>query len=165
MIRSRFLVLLPLLGLAACDGNGAAVATPRDATVDAEDHVAAFVGQWQWTSGTTMITCAGTPLTPSQLTGTFNVSRGTDAPLVVSMMPGCDLRFVNADTAATARPGQTCAVTVAEGFPATLRYSSGTMILSGQASTISATGDFAINANGQTVTCTFTQSGTAMKLG
>lgn len=143
--------LLAALSLAGCGGGD-------------DDDLGQFIGKWQWTTGSAMATCGGQPGNPNQLTGTFNVSKGTDAPLVIDISSDCNLRFQNAGNAATVRGGQTC-LSTADNITVTLNYTAGTMIVTGFAATLSAGGNFALNANGQTIMCTFTQSGTAMKVG
>lgn len=144
--------LVASLGLTGCSGG------------DDDGGVAQFVGKWQWTTGSEQATCNGTAFTPTQLSGSFNVSRGTDAPLVIDIGPNCNLRFQNNGSAATVRGGQTC-LSTAGGATITLNYTAGTMIVTGFAAMVSAGGNFTYNEAGQTFQCTFTQGGTAMKVG
>src|SRR5436190_1615306 len=86
--------LLAALGLWGCGGGS--------------DDTGAFVGSWQYSSGTMTTTCQGQGPVVNQLSGTVTVSKGISSPLVI-VNPTCTLKITPNGTAATLDPaGQIC---------------------------------------------------------
>lgn len=147
-------LVLPLL--LACGGGGGG---------SAEDP-APFLGAWTLSSGAATPTCASAPIpvAPVKLDGTaVTVTKGSESPLVVAvaLAPGqsCNLKYDLKGDTATARPGQTCMLSIMM-IPALVSVTSATFVVQGETGTLHLTGK--ATALGSVV-CDLTLTGTAAK--
>ncbi|HEY5283912.1 MAG TPA: hypothetical protein VIM14_14065 [Polyangia bacterium] len=140
-------LLVSLLGVlvatsAACGSN------------DTTTHASSFVGTWHPTSGTTTLTCAGTPST-SSVTDNLTWGAGVGADLVQTS-GSCMLKANVTSSTASALPSQTC--TEAAGTATVvLAVAAYTFSLSadGLTATESVSGSATVSQGGLTETCTF----------
>jgi len=170
-----------LLALAACSSSssappgtapadGGADASPAnalDAAPDA-DPAQPFVGTWQFTGGTRMITCPMYGNNSTTLSGSFMVARGVDAPLVLVLPDSCVLKLDLNGTSAVARPQQICpafTVKFSDGSPGTEvdTLNNGTFVVSGETATVALSGTATVMAGSLVAQCTFTELGTLMR--
>lgn len=130
----------------------------------------AFVGMWQYTSGTINFQC---PMTgdnsTNQLQGekeTF--AKGVDSPLISSdPNTNCTLKFNLSGMTATAAPGQVCmtSVTTAQGtFPTTITLTSAVFTVNGTTAHYSNSANLLLNINGTSINCSTTASGDLMRI-
>lgn len=119
-----------------------------------------FIGEWQYTSGTTTTTCQGEAAETEQLVGEkVRISKGIDSPLVLSETDSnCTWKMTVNGSVATIATGQSC--TESEGgISATLTYTAGTFTVTGTTGTFSGTANAMVNIGGAVVNCTVTGSG------
>ena len=148
-----------VLSVASCGGGSSS------------DDVSGYVGMWQYTSGTSNTQCPMLGVNDTeQLTGqkeTF--AKGIDAPLIDSEPnTNCTLKFMVAAGTATAIPGQTCMTTLTsngQADPETISVTSAVFTVTGSTTGhLSLSANLTVNANGTTVSCTYTGSGDLMRI-
>jgi hypothetical protein len=128
-----------------------------------------FIGAWQYSSGTSTITCQGQGPVTSQLSGTLTVSTGVSSPLVV-VGPTCTLKITPNGSAAVLDPaGQICPPTSgvdANGtaYTETDTYQSGSFTVAGITGTLAESGSALLVGGGASTTCMFTANGTLNKV-
>jgi hypothetical protein len=127
-----------------------------------DENTDQFVGTWMYSSGTDTITCMGLAPQTSQLMGTFTISKGIDAPLVI--VGDCTLKMDPKGNTATLRSGQVCPPSTSGGVTETDTIQGGSFTVSGLSGTLAVSGSALVVANGQSLTCTFTDNGTANKV-
>jgi hypothetical protein len=148
---------LALLLLAGCgSGGGGAV----DASPPA-DKTAPFVGSWV-AAGSLKFACPTLMVDMTQAISNAGqtITKGTDSDLVVStFLQGCSVKMNVSGSTATILPAQMCTLMVM-GFQAMGMFSSGQMMVSGDAGSFmyAGTGTFA-----GSVPCTFSATGTLVK--
>jgi hypothetical protein len=163
-----------LLALAACSSSAPPGGASPDAGADAPDAspdadpAEPFVGTWQFTGGTRMITCPMYGNNSTTLAGSFMVARGVDAPLVLALPNDCFLKLDISGSSAAVRPAQVCPpfqVKFPDGSPGTEvdTFNNGTFVVSGEAATLALSGTATVMAGGLTAQCTFTEPGTLMR--
>jgi len=136
---------------ASCGGGGGGGSTAK------------FIGTWSFTSGTSTLTCAGTPYT-SQMTGTVTVQEGTTSDLVINQ-ESCVLHYSVTGSTAMLVPGQSC-VQVFDTDSVTVAYSADNVQTSdGVTATEAGSGTATLVINGQTLTCTYSSTATLTKVG
>jgi hypothetical protein len=152
---SRAALLALALVLPACDNTG--TSTGSDPSE--------FVGSWA-ENGQEWITCGGTAGTPTQITGTFTVNRGVDAPLsVILPNSSCILNMDVDGNTATLRPAQSCSETTS-GATVTIALTSGTISLSDATSgTMNLAGTATVSSGTKSVQCTLSAMATLNKVG
>jgi hypothetical protein len=141
--------LAALVALGGCGGGD-------DGNVDQ------FVGTWMYSSGTSTITCQGLQPSTSQLMGTFTIAKGIDSPLVIT--GSCTVKMDPKGNTATVRSGQACPPSSSQGITETDTIQSGSMVVNGLTGTLAVSGSALLVGNGQSLTCTFTDNGTANKV-
>jgi hypothetical protein len=120
-----------------------------------DDHTEDFLGIWMVT-GTSTTQC-GTAMPDSKpVSLKITITKGTDAPLVISQ-GDCMYKLDVKGTTATIRSGQTCMV---NGF--TLTFSGGTFEVNGLNGNFSQTGT-AMIGSGIVLQCMYSATGTANK--
>jgi hypothetical protein len=147
-------LLVSLLGVlvatsAACGSND--TTTPADSGASGNSR---FVGTWHPTSGTTTLTCAGTPST-SSVTDNLTWGAGVGADLVQTS-GSCMLKANVTSSTASALPSQTCTEAVGTAT-VVLAVAAYTFSLSadGLTATESVSGSATVSQGGLTETCTF----------
>lgn len=141
------MMLTPLA--AGCGGDSAG-----------DDPKAAFVGNWEYASGTSQVTCPGFPLPPDPATGVLVMQTAGTSLQAVKMLPGanqpCNIQLGTQGLVATATPDQMCTV-MAMGFQATLKITSYSFSISGTVMT--ETGAGTVTPDGFPITCSYTATG------
>jgi hypothetical protein len=131
-----------------------------------------FVGIWNYTTGTATTTCGGSSQT-DPLSGNITIGHGIDTPRVMVFDPCTQgLKMNVTGPSANVVSGQMCtkmtSVTLNDGtvVPGTLTliFNAGSFAVTGTSATISAGGNANLVFAGQTLPCTFTQTGTAAKV-
>jgi hypothetical protein len=131
---------------------------------------AAFVGMWQYTSGTNNFQCPMLNTNDtSQLQGTKETfAKGVDAPLIYSdASTNCTVKFNISGTTATAPGGQSCMtnlMTANGNFPTTITVTSAVFTVNGTTGHFSSSANFVVNANGTSINCSSTGSGDLMRI-
>jgi hypothetical protein len=150
-------LLLVVLGVAGCSSGD-------------EGGADAFVGMWQYTSGTQNTQCPMINVnTLDQLAGQKEVfSRGVGSALVNSD-PGssCILNFNISGNTATANAGQTCMTNVATdqgSIPTTITLVSAVFSVNGTTAHYSHSANFVLNVGGQSIQCSETGSGDLLRI-
>lgn len=147
---SRGMACGALLGALALGGCGG----------DDGPNLEPFLGAWKYTSGTSVAMC-GNQQSTQQLSQTFNVNKGLDAPLVI-IEDTCTWKLDVSGSTASYRAGQSCMV-VSQGTSATVIINAGSLTVAGLNATVNGSGTVTVVAQGATIPCTFTLNGTAMK--
>jgi hypothetical protein len=142
-------ILATIVGMAGCGGGD-------------DENLDQFVGSWMYASGTSTVTCVGAAPQTSQLSGTFTISRGIDSPLAI--VGSCTLKMDPKGNTATVRSGQACPPSVNGQVTETDTIQSGSFTVNGLTGTIAVSGSALLVGGGQSLTCTFTDNGTANKV-
>ncbi len=137
-------------GLAACGGGG--------------EDVTQFIGTWMYTSGTETISCPGREPVTGILTGNVTLAKGIESPLVATGK-SCTIKLDVAGNTATARPGQTCPLTLntVTGTTAVTNYMFSVNGITGTEGTGATIAAMAATG-GPSVTCQYTGTGTLKKV-
>jgi hypothetical protein len=144
---------LAIGGLVGCGGD-------EDATVP-------FLGEWQFTSGTSNTKCPTLAIDENdQLVGDkFRISKGIDAPLVYSESgTNCTWKMTPNGSVANVTSGQSCTFTNANGITFMVTYTAGTISVTGTTAQYSGSQSATANFQGATHNCTSTGSGGLSKI-
>lgn len=126
-----------------------------------EEDLSKFIGEWQYTSGTSNTQC---PMLPAandtqQLTNQkFRIAKGIDAPLVISE-DECTWKLSVSGATVSIDSGQTCMFTDADGIVYNVSYSTATLTVTGSTGTFSGSGTIMANVNGAILNCSTTATG------
>jgi hypothetical protein len=147
-----FLAVAIALALVGCSSGSSSSSDPADA----------FAGTWTFTSGSIDATCAGTALTPIDLTGDPLTISKVSSNQVSVMLSGnglmCDVTFQVSGSTATPTGNPTCVFPVMIGgttMSVTANITSWTLDIS--------SGTLSMNMAGTASICSATGSGTATK--
>jgi hypothetical protein len=133
---------------------------------DAGGGTGAFIGMWQYTSGTTNTQCPMINVNNTdQLAGQkVPIAKGIDSPLVYSESDtNCTWKMTVSGSVASISPGQSCMFTD-NGITFTGTYTAGTFTITGTTGLFSGTLSAMANVNGSIVNCTSTGSGGLSKI-
>jgi hypothetical protein len=150
-------LLAAVLGVAGCGSSD-------------EGGADAFVGMWQYTSGTNNTQCPMLNVNSTdQLQGQKEVfSRGVGTALINSdPSSNCILNFNISGNTATAPAGQTCMTTIATdqgSVPTTISLVSAVFMVTGTTAHFSHSANFTLNANGSSIQCMETGSGDLLRI-
>jgi hypothetical protein len=131
-----------------------------------EDTTATFLGEWQFTSGTTNTKCPAIGVDQNdQLTGDkYRISKGIDSPLVYSEVgTSCNWKMTVNGNVANVMTGQSCTDT-RDGVTYMAMYTAGTLTVSGTTAQYSGSLTATANVNGSVINCMSTGSGGMMKV-
>lgn len=131
---------------------------PHDRQVTPDATVAPFLGSWQTTTGTTTLTCNGTPQQLSDQGGLV-ITRGTSSDLLVTSA-SCTLAATIQGNVARLAAGQTCTERSATETDVFV-YDNGTFTLdaAGATATVAAAGTVTVTlGTSAPVSCSFTQA-------
>lgn len=145
--------LLSALALSACGG-------------DKGEDVGMFIGTWQPTSGTMTEVCQGATYTDSLTNVTW--SAGVSSDLVQPVANGvCALMADVRGATATGVPGQSCSASNGSGGTVMMTFGGYTFVVSpdGRTATENASGNITYFSGGETLPCTFNETGSYQKIG
>jgi len=129
-----------------------------------------FIGQWQYTSGTSSTQCPMVGVNSiTQLQGQKEVfARGVGSALINSdPNSNCILNFNVMGTTATAPAGQACQTTVntdSGPIPTTITLVSAVFVVTGTTARFSQSANFTLNVNGSSIQCMITGSGDLLRI-
>jgi hypothetical protein len=149
------LTFLSTASLAGCGGGD-----------DAGGGTGAFIGMWQYTSGTSNTSCPMIGVNEtSQLAGEkVPIAKGIDSPLVYSETnTNCSWKMNVSGNVATIISGQSCTF-MDNGVSFTGTYSAGTFTITGTTGQFSGTANAMANVNGSIVNCSITGNGGLSKI-
>jgi hypothetical protein len=133
-----------------------------------EDTTAAFIGEWQFTSGTVNTQCPTIPYSDTtQLTGDkFRIGKGVDAPLTYSETDtNCVWKMNASGNTASIMPSQSCMFRDSTGSNVTAMFTAGTFTVTGNTAMYSGSQNATVVLpNGATANCTSTGSGGLSKV-
>jgi hypothetical protein len=128
---------------------------------DSGGHDDAFVGTWQFTSGTTTTTCAGQSETEISA-GNLTLSTGISSDLVM-MEDDCSLRFDIVGDTASLLPGQVCS-TITNGASVNLTFTAMTFTVNGLMADLSRSCTITVAAPSGNIACTYTETAKLQKV-
>ncbi len=133
-----------------------------------EDTTGAFVGEWQFTSGTVNLQCPTIPYNDTtQLTGDkLRIAKGVDAPLIYSETDtNCVWKMNASANTATIMPSQSCMFRDSTGANVTAMFTAGTFTVTGNTAMYSGSQSATVVfQNGSTANCTSSASGGLSKV-